>query len=87
MEPSLILSKYCKHCNTNKSETEFYSYRPRKCRLCCTNCTKSIPQVNKKEANKKFYLAHKEHLKQVNKDYYHKRKAMQQQITPTLQTN
>jgi len=85
MESSLILSKYCKHYNTNKSENDFYSYRPKKCKLCCTNCTKSIPQVNKKEANKKFYLTHKEHLKQVNKDYYHKRKALQQQqITPTL---
>lgn len=84
MESLLILSKYCKYCNQNKLENEFYSYRPKKCKLCCTNCTKSIPQANKKSANKKFYLAHKEQLKQINKDYYHRRKLQQQQITPTL---
>ena len=84
MEPLLILSKYCKYCNQNKSENDFYSYRPRKCKICCTNCTKLIPQAHKKESNTKFYLKHKEKIKLHNKEYYHKRKAQQQQITPTL---
>ena len=54
MEPLLILSKFCKYCNTSKPSTDFYSYRPRKCKLCCSNCTKSVPQANKKSANKSF---------------------------------
>lgn len=76
--------KLCKYCNTNKSSDEYYSYRPKKCKLCCINCTKSIPQSDKKSANKKFYLKHKEHLKSINKAYYHSRKAQQLQLTPTL---
>jgi len=84
MDPLLILSKYCKYCNQSKPETDFYSYRPKKCKLCCTNCTKTIPQVNKKQANTKFYLAHKEKIKEANKAYYHKRKAQAQPITPQL---
>jgi hypothetical protein len=89
-----IKNIFCKHCNTTKPETEFYFYRPKKCKICCCSVinNKPINKEIKKENNKKYYLKNKAKIIKHNIDYYHNKKAQYlamrqaqtQAITPTL---
>jgi hypothetical protein len=72
-----IKNVFCKHCNTTKPETEFYFYRPKKCKVCCCNVVnnKPINKEAKKENNKKYYLKHKSRIIEHNTKYYYDKKA------------
>jgi len=56
-----IKTKLCYHCNQTKLESEFYYYRPKKCKTCCSSVInhKPIDPEAKKANNKKYYLKHK----------------------------
>jgi len=85
-----IILTFCKYCNTSKPENDFYFYRPKKCRSCCTASTANriVNKETKKENNKKYYLKHKTKIIEHNTKYYHEKKAQylakRQLITPTL---
>lgn len=70
-----ILLKLCKYCNTNKAETEFYIYRPLKCKECLINSRKIKKKTieERKEENKKYYIKNKKKIINQNLLYYHSR--------------
>ena len=83
---------FCKYCNTSKQPNDFYSYRPKKCKLCCINSTTTTANrvVNKdlkKENNKKYYLKHKSKIIEHNKKYYHEKKAQHQTYVAFLEAH
>lgn len=84
-----IITKLCKHCNINKPQCEFYYYRPKKCKSCCSSVVnnKPINQAAKKINNKKYYLKNKSRIIEHNLKYYNDRKAQhlaQQQLTQSI---
>jgi hypothetical protein len=72
-----IKNVFCKHCNTTKPESDFYYYRPKKCKACCCSVVnhKPIDPEAKKANNKKYYLKHKSRIIEHNTKYYYDRKA------------
>lgn len=94
MESSDIKTKLCYHCNQTKLESEFYYYRPKKCKTCCSSVVnhKPVDPEAKKANNKKYYQKHKSRIIEHNTKYYYDRKAQHmaqqhianQSITSTL---
>lgn len=61
----------CKYCNMDKTADMFYSYRPKKCKDCCTNnskkCNKKYNEMTTEQKNKK---------NELQKKYYQKNKLL-----------